>query len=235
MLSLPLATITVESFPLKHYRHQFNNGQAFPHTLGKIVCVGRNYAEHAKELNNPVPKRPLLFIKPATAAVPMHEPIVIPAGQGAVHHELEMAVLIGESLSNADEGQVLSAIAGLGLGLDLTLRDVQSQLKEKGQPWERAKAFDGSCPLSVFVAPGGRDVQHLELKLWRNGVLQQQGNTRDMLFSVKSLLAEISQSFTLLPGDVVMTGTPAGVGPLLRGDLLKLELAGLLQLEACVG
>lgn len=219
---------------MKHYQHMMLDGTEFPHALGKIVCVGRNYADHAKELNNPIPKQPLLFIKPATAAVAMDPPIAIPAGQGECHHELEMAVLIGRELSDAVEAGSLAAIAGVGLGLDLTLRDIQSTLKEKGQPWERAKAFDGSCPLSPFVEVGGRDIQQLDLTLWRNGELQQQGNTRDMLFTVASLLADISQVFTLLPGDVVMTGTPAGVGPLLSGDHLKLELADLLQLEATV-
>ena len=216
------------------YQHQFLDGSHFPHALGKIVCVGRNYADHAKELNNPIPKQALLFIKPATAAVALEQPIAIPAGQGACHHELEMAVLIGRELSAAAEVDSLHAIAGIGLGIDLTLRDIQSTLKEKGQPWERAKAFDGSCPLSVFVEAGDRDIQQLELKLWRNGELQQQGNTRDMLIPVSRLLSEISQCFTLLPGDVVMTGTPAGVGPLQSGDRLKLELADLLQLETTV-
>ncbi len=213
---------------MKHYQHMMLDGTEFPHALGKIVCVGRNYADHAKELNNPIPKQPLLFIKPATAAV------AIPAGQGECHHELEMAVLIGRELSGAVEADSLAAIAGIGLGIDLTLRDIQSTLKEKSQPWERAKAFDGSCPLSPFVEAGGRDIQQLDITLWRNGKVQQQGNTRDMLFTVATLLADISLVFTLLPGDVVMTGTPAGVGPLQSGDRLKLELADLLQLETTV-
>jgi 2-keto-4-pentenoate hydratase/2-oxohepta-3-ene-1,7-dioic acid hydratase in catechol pathway len=219
---------------MHNYQHQFLDGSHFPYALGKIVCVGRNYADHAKELNNPIPKTPLLFIKPATAAVAMDQPITIPAGLGACHHELEMAILIGRELSAAQETDCLAAIAGVGLGIDLTLRDVQSALKEKGQPWERAKAFDGSCPLSQFVEVGDRDIQQLDLTLWRNGETQQQGNTRDMLFPVSRLLSEISQSFTLLPGDVVMTGTPAGVGPLIPGDHLKLELADLLQLKTTV-
>ena len=219
---------------MKNYQHQFLDGTEFPHSLGKIVCVGRNYADHAKELNNPIPKQPLLFIKPATAAVAMDQPIAIPAGQGECHHELEMAVLIGRELSGAVEADSLSAITGIGLGIDLTLRDIQSTLKEKGHPWERAKAFDGSCPLSQFIETGDRDIQQLDLTLWRNGELQQQGNTRDMLFTVSRLLSNISQCFTLLPGDVVMTGTPAGVGPLQSGDRLKLELADLLQLETTV-
>ena len=127
-------------------------------------------------------------------------------------------------------------MGGVGLGLDLTLRDLQTELKSKGHPWERAKAFDGSCPLTDFVpiAAIHRDIQALELQLWRNGQLQQQGNTRDMLFPVTALLAEISATFTLLPGDLVMTGTPAGVGPLSSGDRLELKLDDYLAVTAVV-
>ena len=207
------------------YKHYWNSGSEILLPLGKIVCVGRNYAEHAKELNNPIPKQPLLFIKPATAAVNVSPAFSIPQHLGECHHELEMAVLIGNTLTNADEDSALHAIAGLGLGLDLTLRDVQSKLKEKGQPWERAKAFDGSCPLSDFIPfDKHTDLQNINLRLVRNGQVQQQGNSRDMLFAVLPLLCEISNSFTLLPGDVVMTGTPAGVGPLQVGDRLEMVL-----------
>ena len=198
----------------------------FAHPLGKIVCVGRNYAEHAKELNNPIPKEPILFIKPASSAVQMAGNIDIPQGQGSVHHELEIAVLIGESLRNASEEEVDAAIAGIGLSLDLTLRDVQSQLKEKGHPWERAKAFDGACPLAEFIkADEFIDLNAIELKLTKNGNLQQQGSSADMLFSILPLIAHMSEHFTLNPGDVILTGTPAGVGPLESGDSLDAELS----------
>lgn len=219
---------------MSSYQHQFSNGNCFEAALGKIVCVGRNYAEHARELNNPLPKQPLLFIKPATAAVALAEPLAIPRGKGECHHELELALLIGHQLTSAKEQDCLRAIAGIGLGIDLTLRDIQNELKAKGQPWERAKAFDGSCPLSQFIEPGELDLQQLELSLWRNGKLQQHGNTRDMLFPVATLLADISHTFSLLPGDVVMTGTPAGVGPLLSGDALVLALDELLRVETTV-
>ena len=216
------------------YQHQFSNGKKFEPALGKIVCVGRNYAEHARELNNPLPQQPLLFIKPATAAAPLGQPLLTPKDKGECHHELELALLIGRQLTRANGQDCLSAIAGIGLGIDLTLRDIQNELKEKGQPWERAKAFDGSCPLSQFVEPGRCDLQQLELSLWRNGKLQQHGNTRDMLFPVAMLLADISHTFSLLPGDVVMTGTPAGVGPLTSGDALVLALDELLRVETTV-
>ena len=219
---------------MNNYRHQLAAGIDCTDTLGKIVCVGRNYADHAKELNNPIPSRPLLFIKPATAAIPMQAPIAIPENLGACHHELELAVLIGKPLTRASAEQVGEAIAGVGLALDLTLRDVQNELKQKGQPWERAKAFDGSCPLSAFIGANDIDLQQLDLSLHCNGDLRQLGNTRDMLFPVMSLLQEISGCFTLLPGDVVLTGTPAGVGPLQAGDQLKACLADLVVVETSV-
>jgi len=201
------------------------DGQPFPHSVGKMVCVGRNYAEHAKELNNPVPSSPILFIKPADAAVSAEPSFAIPADRGAVHHELEIAVLIGQRLQNADEVTVAAGIAGVGLGLDLTLRDVQDGLKSKGHPWEIAKAFDGACPLTSFVnATRVQNWQDLNLTLTRNAVLQQQGNSNAMLFSILPLIAYISRIFTLNPGDVIMTGTPAGVGPLAAGDELQLNL-----------
>ena len=207
------------------YQHQLASDVSCPSALGKIVCVGRNYAAHAKELNNPVEGTPLLFLKPATAAVAMAGEIGIPKGLGSVHHELELAVLIGKPLTATNAEEARSAIAGIGLAYDLTLRDVQDELKRKGHPWERAKAFDGACPLSEFVSPAGIDLQALRLELRRNGEVQQSGSTADMLFPVLDLIASASEVFTLLPGDVVLTGTPAGVGPLMVGDQLIAVLA----------
>ena len=192
--------------------------------LGKIVCVGRNYAEHARELDNPVPSAPLLFIKPATSAVPMAHDIAEPFTRGEVHFETELALLIGKRLSGASAEAAQQAVAGLGLALDLTLRDVQSQLKEKGHPWEIAKAFDGACPLSPFVALHEvPDWAALRFTLDIDGERRQTGETRDMLFAIPELLAEMSRHFTLQPGDVVLTGTPAGVGPLPRNARLSLQ------------
>lgn len=216
------------------YSHQFLNEIECTKTLGKIVCVGRNYADHAKELNNPIPDQPLLFIKPSTAAVDMRQAITIPKYRGCCHHELEMSVLIGMRVSHASSAVAKESIAGVGLGLDLTLRDLQDKLKAKGQPWERAKAFDGSCPLSPFSKAVGIDVQNLDIKLFRNGVLQQAGNTGDMLFPVVDLIVEISRSFTLLPGDIILTGTPAGVGPLLSGDTIKAQLGDLVMVDTTI-
>lgn len=236
-LATGIAGQTIEMHKVK-YRHQLSSVISGGDKLGKIVCVGRNYADHAKELNNPIPKQPLLFIKPATAAVSMLEPMTIPNNLGPCHHEIEMALLIGSELSASSaawaDDDIRAAVVGVGLGLDLTLREVQEVLKEKGQPWERAKGFDGSCPLSNFVAADGIDLQNISLQLHRNGQLQQSGNTVDMLFSVITLLRDIAHSFTLLPGDVVLTGTPAGVGPLCSGDTIKARLGTLVCVESRV-
>lgn len=212
------------------FQHQFINGTGFDYPLGKIVAIGRNYAEHAKELNNPIPSEPILFIKPATAAVDMHQPFSIPQGKGAVHHELEIALLIGKTTKNITAQNAWDYVAGIGLGLDLTLRDVQDKLKEKGHPWEKAKAFDGANPLSHWLLPSAiSDKHNISLQLTKNGEVKQSGNSNMMITSIPDLLAYASNFFTLQPGDVVMTGTPAGVGPLSRGDQLVADLNGVLQ------
>jgi 2-keto-4-pentenoate hydratase/2-oxohepta-3-ene-1,7-dioic acid hydratase in catechol pathway len=219
---------------MDHYQHHWKDGTPVHLPLGKIVCVGRNYAEHAKELNNPVPAEPLLFIKPATSAVHVTRPLEFPANRGQVHFETELAVLIGKPLTNASASEAQAAILGYGLALDLTLRDLQSQLKEKGHPWERAKAFDGACPLSPFVAAEHFRNDHITFSLDINEQRQQSGDTRDMLFPVIPLLAHISSHFTLLPGDVVLTGTPSGVGPLSSGQTLSLQLEDQLSVSTKV-
>ena len=200
------------------------DGKPFAHALGKIVCVGRNYAAHAAELNNPIPTEPILFMKPASAACDLAQPLCMPRDRGSVHHETELAILIGAPLQNANTAQAHAAIAGIGIALDLTLRDVQDKLKKEGQPWERAKAFDGAYPVSPFVTPGNTDLQNLTLQLYRNDKLQQNGNTAQMLFGVVDLIVAISKIFSLQPGDIVSTGTPAGVGPLQSGDHLIASL-----------
>lgn len=218
-----------------YYQHTWHNGTSADLPLSKIVCVGRNYAAHAQEMNNPVPDEPLLFIKPSTAAVPMENPIRLPVGKGAVHFETELAVLIGYPLIDAQPDEVREAIIGYGLALDLTLRDVQQQLKEKGHPWERAKAFDGACPLSPFVSVAEFDSNApVDFALDIDDKRQQTGNTENMLNPVLPLIAHMSQHFTLLPGDVVLTGTPAGVGPLNSGQKLLLQLGSVMMVETRV-
>ncbi len=217
------------------YKHTLDNAPCnLP--VGKVVCVGRNYAEHAKELNNPVPDAPILFLKPSTAIQPLHQPITWPAEFGGCHHELEVAILIGKRASKVSAAEAGGCIAGVGLGLDLTLRELQNQLKAKGHPWELAKAFDGSCPLGAFVHPAEfPDLRHIALELKINGETRQKGNTSDMLTPIVELIAYISRYFSLVPGDVILTGTPAGVGPLKVGDLLTLSLDGRFEFSAQVG
>lgn len=210
------------------YTHRFLDGAVCELPVGKVVCVGRNYAAHARELGNAVPEVPILFLKPATALVPLSPDFAIPQGRGECHHETEITLLIGRTLKNASADECREAIAGVTLGLDLTLRDVQNELKKKGHPWEIAKAFDGAAPLAPFVAPDAfGDFADVEFSLVVNGVRRQQGSTVDMITPVLALLQYISTIFTLQPGDVVMTGTPEGVAALASGDVLELAMPGL--------
>jgi 2-keto-4-pentenoate hydratase/2-oxohepta-3-ene-1,7-dioic acid hydratase in catechol pathway len=209
------------------YQHQDREGRLLDLPVGKVVCVGRNYLEHIHELHNAIPETPILFMKPATALVGLEQPIRLPTGRGECHHEIELAVLVGRELREADAATAQRAVAGYGVALDLTLRDLQNELKKKGHPWEIAKAFDGSCPMSPFLPPEALpDPQAAELALRVNGELRQQGNTRLMMVEIFELMAYISTHFTLQPGDIVLTGTPAGVGSLRSGDALVLRLAG---------
>jgi 2-keto-4-pentenoate hydratase/2-oxohepta-3-ene-1,7-dioic acid hydratase in catechol pathway len=201
--------------------------------IGKVVCVGRNYAAHARELGNEVPTSPLLFMKPTSSVVSIrndsgtNNSIVRPDSSryGDTHYEAELCIQLSADLSAATAEQAKQAIGGVTLGLDLTLRDLQSQLKEKGQPWERAKCFDGACVLADWLDPQAfGDFSQVNYQLYVNNELKQDGNSALMLFPVYELLAEISHAFSLQKGDVIMTGTPSGVGILQAGDALKLKL-----------
>lgn len=208
------------------YRHQWADGSAIALPAGKVVCVGRNYAAHARELGNVVPETPMLFLKPATALVPLGPDFAIPAGRGECHHETEITVLVGSTLSGVvSEAEARAAIAGIGIGLDLTLRDVQNALKQKGHPWEVAKAFDGAAPMGPFLDPAGHaDLAAITLALTVNGELRQSGSSADMVTGIVPLLQFIATIFTLQPGDIVMTGTPEGVAALQSGDALAVGL-----------
>lgn len=217
------------------YRHIDSDGKNIELPVGKVVCVGRNYLQHIKELENTEPTEPLLFNKPSTALSPLHKPVVIPKELGPCHNELEVAVLIKTLLCKASIEDAESAIWGVGLGLDLTLRDVQSVLKKQGHPWERAKAFDHSCPMSQFVIKDRVEkLSNLDFSLNVNNELRQQGNSQDMLFPILKLLTNISNTFTLLPGDIVMTGTPKGVAALAVDDQLTIELNGHFSVKTYV-
>nr|WP_201587896.1 fumarylacetoacetate hydrolase family protein [Psychrobacter jeotgali] len=196
-------------------------------TIGKVVCVGRNYAAHAQELGNEVPSSPLLFMKPASSVVAVRNDIIRldPTRYGDTHYEAELCIQLSADLSRASVEQAQQAIGGVTLGLDLTLRELQSELKEKGHPWERAKCFDGACVLTDWLDPQAfGDFTQVKYQLYINNELKQDGDTGLMLFPVYELLAEISHAFSLQAGDVIMTGTPSGVGVLQAGDKLTLKL-----------
>ena len=197
----------------------------------KIVCVGRSYADHAKELGNAVPDRPVLFMKPPSSLLALEEGISWNSAWGNCHYECELTLRIDRTLkAETDPLKALEAVGAVTLGLDLTLRDVQDDLKKKGQPWERAKAFDGSCVLADWVNVAEvKDWKDVHYTLHINEELRQKGDTALLIFDVGTLLADISQVFTLEPGDVVMTGTPAGVAALAKGDQLKMTLKGQSQ------
>ncbi|HAA07344.1 MAG TPA: fumarylacetoacetate hydrolase family protein [Acinetobacter schindleri] len=195
----------------------------------KIVCVGRSYADHAKELGNAIPDRPVLFIKPPSALGDLDAGIEWNRDLGSCHYECELSLRIDRTLKNeTDPAKALEAVDAVTLGLDLTLRDLQDDLKKKGQPWERAKAYDGACLLSDWVSVEDvvNDWKDVHYTLHVNDELRQKGDTALLIFDVGTLLADISQVFTLEEGDVVMTGTPAGVAALHSGEQLKMTLKG---------
>ena len=191
----------------------------------KIVCVGRNYVEHAKELGNVVPERPLLFLKPPSALTANGEPIELPHASQQVEHEAEIGIVLGRQLRRAREDDALAAVAGLTCVNDVTARDLQ---KTDGQ-WTRAKGFDTFCPAGPQVVPLDRLPPWRELEVIGrvNGEERQHGYARDMVFGLPFLLAYISQIMTLEPGDIVATGTPSGVGPLGVGDRVEIEIPGI--------
>ncbi len=194
-------------------------------TIGKIVCLARNYSEHAKELGNETPVAPVLFMKPASSVISDGQAVRIPSYSQECHYEIELALLIGKQCRSVSVENALEYVAGYGVSIDMTLRDVQNQLKAKGLPWEIAKGFDTSCPLSDFVpAAAVSDPQALNLKLSVNGELRQNGSSADMINRIPQILAHISAIFTLEPGDVILTGTPAGVGRVQAGDIMAAEI-----------
>lgn len=197
----------------------------------RIFCIGRNYVAHAEELKNAVPSSPIIFMKPVSSIVPAGQVIHHPV-QGELHQEAEIVILIGKAGRVDTEEQAGEFIEGIGLGLDLTLRDVQKDLSGQGLPWERAKAFDDSAPLGGFIAYNGHvNFSDLTFSCHVNGKLRQRGDSQLMIFSIPQLLKAISQSWRLLPGDLIYTGTPAGVGPLVVGDKISVSADWLGQFE----
>ena len=205
-----------------------------PSDVNAIYCVGRNYAAHAAELGNPVSKSPLIFTKSRTCIVPFAGELSIPTALGRCDHELEIAVRLGSPLTAAAPAACLAGISHVGLALDLTLREAQSALKAKGHPWDLAKSFAGACPLSELLPAAGFDLTDLDLTLTINGEVRQSGHCCQMLFSIGDFLSFLSHRIPLVPGDLILTGTPAGVGPLAEGDVLVGMLCGVALAEGVV-
>lgn len=196
----------------------------------KLVCVGRNYAEHARELGNEMPEEPVLFIKPDTALLPPGAPFTIPAFSSDVHHEIELVLRISLDARDVPMHDAMAHVDAITIGLDFTARDVQSRCKAKGLPWEISKAFDGSAAIGSFVPlPHGV----IDFSLQKNGQTVQSGKSSDMLHGFESLLSYASRFFTLRRGDLLFTGTPAGVAAVAPGDVLEgyLEEERLLRCE----
>ncbi len=188
----------------------------------KIICIGRNYSEHAKELNNPVPANPVIFMKPATALLVNEKPFYYPDFTNELHHELEIVLKISKNGKAIQPEFAHTYYEEISLGIDFTARDLQDELKKKGHPWEIAKGFDNSAVLGRFAPLEKVNREgNIEFFLKKNGEMVQRGNSRDMIFNFDQLIVYISKYFKLLQGDLVYTGTPAGVGPVKPGDLLE--------------
>ena len=186
----------------------------------KIICIGRNYAKHIEELSNERPKEPVVFLKPDSAILPKKMPFFIPPFSNEIHYEVEILVKINKVGKYIDAKFAHKYYDEIGLGIDFTARDIQAQCKEKGLPWEKAKAFDGSAVVGKFYPKGQFDLDNLQFQLIKNDLVVQDGNTKSMLWKIDELISYVSQYFTLKKGDLIFTGTPAGVGKVEENDLL---------------
>lgn len=201
----------------------------------KLLCIGRNYAKHAAEMKSEVPDEPLVFLKPPSALIGDGGAVVLPAASRDVHHEVELVAVIGTGGKNIPEAKALRHVDAYAVGLDMTARDLQSAAKKGGRPWSVAKGFDTFAPLGPLApATSIDDPQDLRIRLTVNGAERQAATTRDMIFPVAALVAYCSQIFTLMPGDLIYTGTPEGVGPVQAGDELEATLTGLPPLRVRV-
>lgn len=197
----------------------------------KVLAVGRNYARHVKEMGGAPPAQPIWFWKPESAIIADGEAIVLPAGIGAVHHEVELAVRIGKVARRIEAARAAAHIDALTVANDLTARDLQEAAKKAGTPWAQAKGYDTFLPLGAWAPVTGHDLQGLRLRLTVDGAVRQEGTTHDMTWPVADLLARASQWTTLAPGDVLLTGTPEGVGPLAAGNTVEAEVVGVAKVR----
>jgi acylpyruvate hydrolase len=212
---------------------QMNDGTEYTPT--KIVGIGRNYVKHIEEMNSTQTEDPVLFIKPNSSLCDITKPIPIPKNAGSVHHEIELAVLIGKDGKNIPEKSALDFVMGYGLALDLTLRDVQNMAKDAGLPWALAKGFDYSCPVSTFVNKNQiKDPHNLQLTLSVNDTVKQNSNTKYMIFKIPVLISYISKYFTLKKGDIIITGTPAGVGPVKADDIVEAKIEKIAEIKTSI-
>ena len=193
----------------------------------KVIAIGRNYAAHAKELNNPLPSSPVIFLKPDTAVLKDNKPFYIPEFSSDIHYELEVVLKVCKEGKHIAEKFAGNYFDEIGLGIDFTARDIQTIHKEKGLPWELAKAFDNSAAISHFIPKDQiADLKNLQFELKINNETRQNGNTKNVLFSFEKIIAFVSQYITLKKGDLIFTGTPEGVGQVHQGDKLEAWMAG---------
>jgi 2-keto-4-pentenoate hydratase/2-oxohepta-3-ene-1,7-dioic acid hydratase in catechol pathway len=198
----------------------------------KIICIGRNYAEHAKELNNPLPSKPVFFLKPDTALLPPHNPFFYPSFSNDIHYEVELVLKISKNGRSIAEKFAHKYYQEIGVGIDFTARDLQAECKQKGLPWEVAKAFDFSAPVGQFLPKSEfADMNSIDFGLKINDEWRQKGNSKDMIFSFERIISYVSQFVMLRKGDYIFTGTPKGVGPVQINDHFELFIGSHKLLE----
>lgn len=204
-------------------------------SIGKLVCLARTYKKHAQEMNTEATKNPLLFLKPASSVIFNGESIVIPKMSNCLHHEVELGVVIGKKCKNISQKKALDYVLGYLLALDITARDIQSEAKKNGWPWSVAKGFDTFAPISEVVLKENISTpNNLDLSLKINGEVKQSSNTKNMIFSVERIIEFISEIMTLEQGDLILTGTPEGVGEIVKGDIIEAKLGDICSLKVNV-
>ena len=204
-------------------------------SIGKLVCLARTYKKHAQEMNSEIPKEPILFLKPASSIIFNGDSIKIPKMSKSIHYEVELGIIIGKKCKNVSKEKAMDYILGYLVALDITARDLQSELKKNGWPWGIAKGFDTFAPISdVVLKENVSDPQNLDISLKVNGEVKQSSNTGFMIFSFDEIIEFISKVMTLEPGDLIMTGTPEGVGEIVTGDILEAQLGNICYLKVNV-
>jgi fumarylpyruvate hydrolase len=201
----------------------------------RILCVGRNYAAHAREMGGDDREPPFFFSKPADAVVPPGAPVPYPSATADLHHEIELVVAVGGEGAEVTPDQAMRLVLGYAVGVDLTRRDLQATAKSKGQPWDAAKGFDASAPLSAVVRADGGTAPAARIRLSVNGETRQDAELGDMIWSAPEIIAQASRLWRLMPGDLIFTGTPEGVGPLKRGDRVEGAVDGVGRIAFTVG